>query len=109
MKEKGGGGGDKLLPTNKVSPILCWLNPDLSLHFQADHKRWFDPKTYLSYASCKDDVISNRSSKTFSPKGNSGVNIMAGGTAIARSFKETITLSTLTCSTKLTHKSKEFE
>ena len=32
----------------------------------------------------------------------------AGGTSLARSFKETVVVSTLTCSTKLTQKSKFF-
>ena len=73
---------------------------------QADSKRWSDPKVYLSYASCKADVLDNRSSKTFAGAMKLDTSMAGGGSSIARSFKETIVLSTLTCSTKLTQKSE---
>ena len=58
--------------------------------------------------SCKDDVLRNRDSKTFGSVSKQSVAELTGmsGLCVARSFRETIQISTLICSTKLTQKSE---
>lgn len=71
------------------------------------NKRWYDPKVYLSELSRKED-ITRRGSKSLGPSRNLSVSDVSfsGSSMVARSFKEYIQLSTLTCSTKLTQKSE---
>ena len=72
------------------------------LTLQAEGRKWYDPRTYLQNPSCKDDVISQRSSRTFT---SGKMDISTSPVHITRSFRETIHVSTLTCSTKLTQTS----
>ena len=82
--------------------IFVFFSPSLS---QAEGKHWHNPKVYLMQVSCKDDIVQQRSSKTFATP-TSKSDVASAATSISRSFRETIHLSTLTCSTKLTQKSK---
>ena len=86
--------------------VFLSLSLSLSLSLaQAEGKHWHNPKVYLMQVSCKDDIVQQRSSKTFATP-TSKSEIASAATSISRSFRETIHLSTLTCSTKLTQKSK---
>ena len=94
-----------LLPlSSSFSPSLPPSPPPSSqlLTLQAEGRKWYDPRTYLQNPSCKDDVISQRSSRTFT---SGKMDISTSPVHITRSFRETIHVSTLTCSTKLTQTS----
>ena len=97
-----------LSPLPPLSPLLSLSVPPSPppssqlLILQADGRKWYDPRTYLQNPSCKDDVISQRSSRTFT---SGKMDISTSPVHITRSFRETIHVSTLTCSTKLTQTS----
>ena len=71
---------------------------------QAEGKHWHNPKVYLMQVSCKDDILQRRTSKTFATP-TSKTEVANAAMSISQSFRETIYLSTLACSTKLTQKS----
>ena len=68
---------------------------------QAEGKRWYDPRVYLSHASRKEDVIRQQRTLAGAKPLVDGPNVQ-----LSRSFREMIYFSSLTCSTKLTQKSK---
>ena len=71
---------------------------------QTGNKKWYDPTVYLSQASCKEDVMTQkvraRTAKVLSSAAQPAVQV-------SRSFREAVHISTLTCSTKLTQRSEE--
>ena len=93
------------LPSS-LSPLPPFLPPSSQLlslpPTQAEGRKWYDPRTYLQNPSCKDDVMSQRSSRTFTM---GKMDLSTSPVHITRSFRETIHISTLTCSTKLTQTS----
>lgn len=74
--------------------------------YKAEAKRLHEPRLYLTQASCKEDVIQHRSQKTLGASTSVRMLGETGGVQFARSFKESIQVSTLVCSTKLTQKSE---
>jgi hypothetical protein len=71
--------------------------------YETGNKRWSDPSVYLNQASSREEMAqsittSQRSRTSKSLRGSSSP------AQAARNFREVVTLSTLTCSTKLTQR-----
>ncbi|XP_019851718.1 PREDICTED: dedicator of cytokinesis protein 2-like isoform X2 [Amphimedon queenslandica] len=69
--------------------------------YKADSKKWHDPKYYLAFESAKEICIQGVLPAKTSARGKT-ISTVSEGHSAARSERETLFVSTLTCSTKLT-------
>ncbi|XP_065900793.1 dedicator of cytokinesis protein 2-like [Dysidea avara] len=69
--------------------------------YKADHKKWLEPKAYLTQMASKEDVKQAQNTLTMSTTGSTQQ--LAPG-QIGQNYHESFYISIMTCSTKLTQK-----
>ena len=83
---------------------MCIMSKEnLLVILQADHKKWLEPKAYLTQMASKEDVKQAQNTLTMSTTGSTQQ--LAPG-QIGQNYHESFYISIMTCSTKLTQKSK---